>query len=51
MVNVKSIENGIAAKPFIPGDAPIAIEIIQEENFLHGMAEGCSSLHFSFYSI
>ena len=46
MVNIKSIENGIAAQPFIPGDAAIAIHVIEHEDLLNRMAEGLTSLEF-----
>ena len=43
MVLVQGIKHGIGPKPFITGDAAIAIEIIQQENLLNGMAKGTPS--------
>ena len=47
MVTIERIKYRIAAEPFVPGDAAITIEIIQQEDLLHGMGERRSSLQFS----
>ena len=46
MIKIKGIENGIAAKPLIPGDATVAVHVVEHEDLLHGMTEGLSSLDF-----
>ena len=47
MVLIQGIKHGIGPQPFITGDAAIAIEIIQQENLLNGMANGSTAFKFS----
>ena len=47
MILIQGIKHGIGPQPFITGDAAIAIEIIQQENLLNGMAKGSTAFEFS----
>ena len=47
MVKVERIEDRIATEPLIASDAAVSIEIIQQEDFLNGVAEGGATLKLS----
>ena len=47
MVRIEGIEHRIAAEPFLPGDAAIAIEIIEQEDLLGGVGEGRSTFQLT----
>ena len=47
MILIEGIKNRITTEPFITGNATVAIEIVEQENFLNCMTKCRSTLHFS----
>ena len=47
VVRIEGIEHRIAAEPFLPGDAAIAIEIIEQEDLLGSVGESRIPLKFT----
>ena len=44
VIGVEGIEDSIAAEPFLPGDAAVTVEIVEQEDLVNRMGEGGPAL-------